>query len=196
MTEALAAPKWQDRREAWEALTDTDGDALAARLAGDGDNDGDDKKETAKVPPWETKAATCFSKLVEDGDETEEAGEGGDAKMKSRRRRAESERAGAETAKQRSQKNTELAVYRECLRSATEWHNASDALRLLLQSAASRAALEDGARIYANPVAWPVRECFPIPVDVRKKVDVFPLGSRYVCVVDGEGTLTAAYALG
>ena len=33
MTEALAAPKWQDRREAWEALTDTDGDALAARLA-------------------------------------------------------------------------------------------------------------------------------------------------------------------
>ena len=45
--------------------------------------------------------------------------------------------------------------------------------------------------MYREPQAWPLRECFPLPVEVQKKVDVFPLSSRYVCVVDAEGQLCA-----
>ena len=46
-------------------------------------------------------------------------------------------------------------------------------------------------RRYREPQAWPLRECFPLPVDVVKKIDVFPESSRYVCVIDAEGQLCA-----
>ncbi|KAH8063624.1 hypothetical protein JL722_2806 [Aureococcus anophagefferens] len=47
-----------------------------------------------------------------------------------------------------------------------------------------RPRLRRGARLARARV-------LPVPIDVVKKVDVFPLWSRYVCVLDGEGTLTA-----
>ena len=69
-------------------------------------------------------------------------------------------------------------VYRECLEKASEWHSAQDALRLLLKSQATRAALEDALRIYQEPLAWPLRSCFPLPIAVEKKVFAFPAHHR------------------
>ena len=194
---ALAAPARPPDDGARAGALARLGDAVLAKLEGDAGAEAEKKEAAAKTPPWGDKVPTCFTRrggslegsLDDEGERKRRgprAAKGGDDDAK-----GFGHRGSGDTLKQRWAKNTEVAVFRDCLRTATEWHSASDGLRLLLQSARARAALEDGARVYGEALAWPVRECFPVPIDVVKKVDVFPLWSRYVCVVDGEGALTA-----
>ena len=134
------------RRAAFARLDD-------ALLARDKTDDAEEKqKAQVKVPPWEEKVPTCFTEQKKDNREAERlAREAKRREDERKRKERELNRGGRETLEQRQAKNTQLEVYRECVRGATEWHAAADALRLLLKSDATRAALEDGHRLYPRP---------------------------------------------
>ena len=163
-------------------------DALLARLEEPSSSESEDDEGVK----WEAPISNCFlEKTVDDKAKEKLARQKRKEAREKLKEQKEMNRGGRDTLQQRKAKNDQLQLFRESQRKALSYCNASDVLRLILKSETVKHALEDGLRIYQQETAWPVRECFPLPFLVEKRVDCLDLKERYVATIDAEGTLCA-----
>ena len=67
---------------------------------------------------------------------------------------------------------------------------AEDALRQLIVSRETRTSIDSGFKVYNDDKAWPLREAFPVPLLLHKRVEVLEQKFRYRAFIYN-GELTA-----
>ncbi|CAH0369061.1 unnamed protein product [Pelagomonas calceolata] len=163
-------------------------DALLARLEEPSSSESEDDEGIK----WDAPVSTCFlEKTTDDKAKEKLARQKRKEAREKLKEQKEMNRGGRDTLQQRKAKNDQLQLFRESQFKALSYYKAEDVLRLILKSETVKHALEDGLRIYQQETAWPLRECFPLPFLVEKRVDCLDLAQRYVATIDSEGTLCA-----
>ena len=86
--------------------------------------------------------------------------------------------------------NQQYCRLRRCVVAELGIFAAEDALRQLIVSRETRTSIDSGFKVYNDDKAWPLREAFPVPLLLHKRVEVLEQKFRYRAFIYN-GELTA-----
>ena len=187
--------------EAEQAALDALNALLAASMAGDAAAEKDAAAKQAAYPDWDQKVLTPWDRLptaaaaaaADKGAKGKKGkgakgGKGGDAGDGADD--AGSGSVGAQQGVGQATANQQYCRLRRCVVAELGIFAAEDALRQLIVSRETRTSIDSGFKVYNDDKAWPLREAFPVPLLLHKRVEVLEQKFRYRAFIYN-GELTA-----
>ena len=83
--------------------------------------------------------------------------------------------------------NEQYCRLKRCVVTELGVHEAEEALRQLIISSGTRDSIDRGFQLYNDEKGWPVREAFPVPLLMQKRVEVFEQKFRCARILGREG---------